>query len=193
MIGDWDQLFRRAIALLMFDHLTKFLKITKLSTQSETDTTVMSTYRGGERYMRIPFQTPARVVRKDVTIVTVKCTSEKAKLLATTLVRLILTRLKINYQIARYKGIFCNGTVMSDIIDDAGARAYTPLSADEMRNPREEDMFLTQRLMVHLNQNLGSIPAFCGMLLTRNAGTCFSMGSTSRLTTSTRRKAWLVF
>ncbi len=42
-----------------------------------------------------------------------------------------------------------------DLLDDAGATCSTSrLSAAEKANPRQDDRFMTQRLITHLNQNI---------------------------------------
>ncbi|KAH8601094.1 hypothetical protein B0O99DRAFT_667549 [Bisporella sp. PMI_857] len=151
LIGDWDHIFNRGIAPLVYNHLVGSLKFDVGGTP---DPTSLSTYRGGERLMKIAFANQASVKRANVSILHLVTTSGKAKTLKDTPVRFIVQNLRINYSTAHYNGLLFNGPVNGDLLDDTGVQCWTPVTAAEMRNPKDEDRFLCQRLITHLNQNI---------------------------------------
>ncbi|KAH6868978.1 hypothetical protein B0T10DRAFT_501963 [Thelonectria olida] len=151
LIGDWDDIFNKGIAPLIYKHFVDSLHIDVLGT---IDATLINNYPGGEKLMKVTFVGSASVRRRDIHTLKLKSVSEKARGLKTSLVRFILERLRVSYSSARYHGLLYNGSVRGDILDDTGATVWTPTTAAEKRNPREEDRFLCQRLITHLNQNL---------------------------------------
>ncbi|KAH6850677.1 hypothetical protein B0I37DRAFT_428923 [Chaetomium sp. MPI-CAGE-AT-0009] len=151
LIGDWDDIFNRGIAPLVYKHFVDSLHIDVFGLM---DATLINNYNGGAKLMKVAFAAPASVVRRDIHTLKVTSVSETARSLNKSLVRFILQRLRISYSTTRYHGLLYNGSVRGDVLDETGATMWTPTTAAEKRNPREEDRFLCQRLMTHLNQNL---------------------------------------
>ncbi len=50
--------------------------------------------------------------------------------------------------------LFRNGNIRNDLTGSDAVRIYTPLNAQELRNPREEDKERARRLLDHLNENI---------------------------------------
>lgn len=50
--------------------------------------------------------------------------------------------------------LFRSGNIRNDLTGSDSVRIYTPLNAQELRNPREEDKERARRLLDHLNENI---------------------------------------
>jgi hypothetical protein len=50
--------------------------------------------------------------------------------------------------------LFRSGNIRNDLTGSDAVRIYTPLNAQELRNPREEDKERARRLLDHLNENI---------------------------------------
>jgi hypothetical protein len=50
--------------------------------------------------------------------------------------------------------LFNSGNIRNDLTGSDAVRIYTPLNAQELRNPREEDKERARRLLDHLNENI---------------------------------------
>jgi hypothetical protein len=61
----------------------------------------------------------------------------------------------LRYQSANFAGTLFNGRIDNDLFaDDDGVYLPTPLTADELRNPRGEDIDAANNLLHHLNENM---------------------------------------
>jgi competence ComEA-like helix-hairpin-helix protein len=69
--------------------------------------------------------------------------------------RVIVDAGRMSYRTKYSSGdLFQSGRIANDLTGSDAVRIYTPLTQQEMRNPREEDKELTRRLLDHLNENL---------------------------------------
>ena len=69
-------------------------------------------------------------------------------------VTVIVEDVTITYSTAHYNGTLYSGSVQDDLLDQNGTDLFIPENAEEKRNPRREDRYLSARLIEHLNTNL---------------------------------------
>ena len=148
LISEWDSIFNSKIAPLIY---TKMIESIKLD-QAKLDKTKLTKYNGGERQVRIGVNGHLQKSRRDITDLTVGCSDGKVLALLNTPVTFILRNMRLAYSTSHFNGMLYNGSVNNDILD--GATVPTPENAYEKRNPRNDDKYLAQRLLKHLNQNL---------------------------------------
>ena len=58
-----------------------------------------------------------------------------------------MQKLRIGYNTNHYNGAIFNGFVGNDLPD--GVTVYAPVSADEKRDPRKEDIYISKKLIEH--------------------------------------------
>jgi hypothetical protein len=69
--------------------------------------------------------------------------------------RVIVERGQMSYRTKFSSGyLFRSGRIANDLTGSDAVRVYTPLSQQELRNPRQEDKELARRLLDFLNENL---------------------------------------
>lgn len=180
LLADWDRIFNSEIAPRVFLAIVDNLSIDV----GALDFTPLARYTGGERRMRISFSGTSSKARYQIeqTGVTIRCNLQALRDLGDSLMVLNIASLRIAYSTQHYKGLIFSGTVKGDLWDDQ--RVPAPESDDEKRNPRKEDMFLTDKLIDHLNYFIEYYNAGCGSIWIRTGALCCWTASTSRHTTN---------
>lgn len=154
LIAEWDTIYQSEIAPKVFRAMVKSIQINVFNA---TDTTVLSNYNGGERYMKVTFHGSTSLAREAFEKppyngkLIINSNSNSAKKL-NDIVMFNLTTMRITYSTQHFHGLLYSGTVNGDILD--GQEVDIPESTEEKRDPRKEDSFLANKLIEHLNYNL---------------------------------------
>ncbi len=149
LIAEWDEIFYNDMLPVIFKKIVDSIRIGNLS----LDLSSTVTYRGKEQLVRVNINgaSPNKTRRGFEDVIILKIVSDQVKALLP-YVLLNVERLKLVYHTAHYSGTLFNGFVGDDLLDDT--ELYIPITEDEKRNPRVEDVFLRNKLIEHLNSNL---------------------------------------
>lgn len=165
LIADWDYIFYRDIAPVLYEKLVKSLAFTGGAKDSGTNKiistgpsklvgsfTPIGQYTGGEVSMLINVRATTKVTRKDL--------GEKLALYSTNSyvqhlhspAVLVLENMTLNYSTPHFNGLLFSGYIGDDLQD--GAELDIVETLEDKRNPRHEDAYLSAKLIEHLNSNL---------------------------------------
>lgn len=159
LLSEWDTIFFTDIAPIVANQIIDSIKIK--DTPINLDLTPINRYTRGERLLRVRVRGEANLPRKDIEELIFITESSPIKELKG-FARIDLGRVRLTYTTAHFQGYLINQYLGDDLWDNA--RALTPLSTREMRNPRKEDGYLIEELLQHLNSNL----EFYNKVLLRN-------------------------
>lgn len=148
LIAEWDSIFFNDIAPLLFERIVRNISIGGFSA---LDLSSESKYKGGNVQMRINLRgNGSNKKRKE--IAQLQLAFNNTALLTNDLVTLTTKNITLRYSTAHYNGVLYSGFAGDDLID--GSLLYTPENANEKRNPRNEDAYIANKLIEHLNSNL---------------------------------------
>ncbi|WP_028978323.1 papain-like cysteine protease family protein [Sporocytophaga myxococcoides] len=148
LISEWDSIFYNDIAPLIFEKIAGNLS---LGSFSAVDFSTETKYKGGNTQMRINLRGSGSNKKRNE-ISQLQISFYNAASLTNDLVTLIIKNVTVRYSTPHYNGILYSGFVGDDLVD--GSTLYTPENANEKRNPKKEDEYMAQKLIVHLNSNL---------------------------------------
>jgi hypothetical protein len=164
LISDWDYIFYRDIAPVLYEKLVKTLNFVGggkddkgkivVNGSSSLDGTFnpIGQYTGGERAMQININATTKSTRKNLgEYLVLYSTNDNVRKLHSPAI-LTLESLTMTYTTPHYNGTLYSGYVGEDMKD--GAILYTPETLEDKRNPRKDDIYIAARLIEHLNSNL---------------------------------------
>lgn len=164
LISEWDRIFYEDIAPLVVNKIIDNLDISWQttpagggSTQTDgfnLDFSTANKYRGGERVITVNFQSNGNVgkVRSELpTHLRVTCGLTEMQAIKNH-VKLLLGRGAIDFETEHFTGTLYRGSINDDLLD--GSSLYVPLNHRDRKNPRQEDLYLSNALIEHLNSNL---------------------------------------
>lgn len=149
LLSDWDQIWNNSVAPILYEKMAATLSIDLIN----YNYTFLNQYTQGERTMSLSFEGGLPKARKDLILFPVGSTSSLVTSLTGTPVRFILRSLRIAYSTRHFSGLWYNGSPNANLLGP-GTTLYAPETAAEMRDPKRDDRYLTQKLIQHLNQNL---------------------------------------
>jgi Papain-like cysteine protease AvrRpt2 len=162
VISDWDQIFYDDIAPLIIKKLINESTIVPLPI-GNFDLTNTNKYSGKEQLLKYNFSASTTKTRAEILHIDILYNFNSAIGLPEreTLIRYLtlnVENLTINYSTAHYNGRIFSGYVGNDLLDTVllapTVSIPTPLNFDEQRNPRNEDIYIVNKLIEHLNSNL---------------------------------------
>ncbi|WP_316793674.1 papain-like cysteine protease family protein [Pedobacter frigoris] len=148
LIAEWDDIFNHDIAPVIFEKIVDSISVQGI----QSDFTSSSKYYGAEQLIRLNLSGTTSNRRMDFpATLELKSNSDTIKLLKQS-VTLNIENTRILYSTSHYNGTLYSGNPGDDLLD--GTTLYIPITPDEQRNPRKEDVYLVNKLIEHLNSNL---------------------------------------
>lgn len=149
LIAEWDDIFYNDMLPVIFKKMVDSIRFGDLP----FDLSTTENYRGNERVIRVNINgaSPGKARRDFPATLTLSINNGIVKTLLP-YVLFNVERLRILYSTPHYNGVLYNGYVGDDLLDDT--LLQIPISADEKRNPRKEDVYLRNKLIEHLNSNI---------------------------------------
>lgn len=148
LIAEWDDIYNNDIAPLLFEKLIDTLHLEEIN----ADYSGASRYKGGEQQMRVRLNGTTTKARFLLPLYIKFFSNSTAFKSIKDSVTVDVGNVTILYSTAHYNGRLFSGYVGDDLLDDT--TLYIPENSDEKRNPRNEDIFIVEKLIVHLNSNL---------------------------------------
>ncbi len=149
LIAEWDDIFYNDIAPLVFEKIMKGVSIENMG----IDISSSNRYKGGERTMQLTFQGLTNLKRIEFpNHIKIKSNNSFAKNLKDFII-LKVEYLKIGYATQHFDGHIYNGWP-NDSLLEKDTDLYIPLSNNEKKDPRKDDRFIVNELIIHLNANL---------------------------------------
>ncbi len=159
VVADWDRIFNDNIAPMILEKLLKTetgqdrLKLSPFT----LDLAPQSKYRGGERLIEVKLRGTSSLRRSDVSNITITYNSPLAGSPRHEIFFNFVTFQAEGVRID-YATEFSNNTILQkslqDDLRDNIPPIFTPLNAQEKRNPRKEDQYVAKQLIQHLNSNI---------------------------------------
>lgn len=156
LIAEWDAIFNRDIAPLLWDAIVESVAVEPIGAGSglALDLTSTQRYQGGDRRMTLRARGGGHPPREDLaTQMRVLATSADARALRS-FATAIVQNVSLSYRTPHFAGPVFRGYAGDDLLDDSGVVLSTPLTSNDLRNPRVEDRYLQQELVDHLNANI---------------------------------------
>ncbi|MEU0485712.1 N-acetylmuramoyl-L-alanine amidase [Streptosporangium sp. NPDC006013] len=154
LISEWNGIFNRDLAPLLFSKLLDSVGISPLS----LDLTPTSRYNGGERTISVRVSGGAHAARNTLPDRMRLHSSSVPAHAVRSFTTLIVENVNLRYQTAHFDGVLHQGFAGGDLLDadfaTSGVQLNTPLTSQDRRNPRKEDRFLAEELIAHLNTHL---------------------------------------
>lgn len=149
LISEWDSIFYNDIAPALFERIVLNISIGGFSA---IDFATERKYKGGEALMKLNLRgNGSNKKRNQITALNIMFNNYAG--LSNDLITLNIKNLTIRYSTSHYNGILYSGFVNNDLYDNVENIA-TPENANEKRNPKKEDQYMADKLIVHLNSNL---------------------------------------
>lgn len=151
LISEWDYIFNNQLLPEIFKVILETIKIDHL----DWDINNTKDYTGGEQKIKIRITNGTySQPRKDLPeYLNIFCNSEVVKRLESGFVRLDIENVQIDYVTDYFQGTLFNGYKGDDLLDE-GCQLKIPLTSRDRKNPRDEDKFIVNELIEHLNSNL---------------------------------------
>jgi hypothetical protein len=154
VIADWDKIFFKNFAPRMIDSVMADVNIS-LKPFAGLNLSRMNNYTGGVQVLQYNLRAGTSLTRAAIEHVFLshlfaagygsRFTNETT---------FIVESLIINYSTRHYRGQIYSGVVGADLLDPKLVDIFTPMNADEQRDPRTEDTYLVTKLIDHLNSNV---------------------------------------
>jgi hypothetical protein len=151
LISEWDTIFYTDIAPYVVDQLSESIKVSSGNASILLDLTLVDRYTKGERRIRLRVAGEANSPRKDIEEMEFHSESTNIKALME-FSTVNIGKVRLTYTTNHFNGYIINRHLGNDLLD--GVKVLTPLSARDMRNPKKEDEYLVEELLLHLNSNL---------------------------------------
>jgi hypothetical protein len=159
LISEWDDIFYNELVPEVLRRIVdENLRFEAALPPSGTaglpfDATVLDTYRGGARNIRVRLRATATgMVRSSLPETLSVLTTPEVQALRHGSVTLRVERVQLNYSTKHFHGPLHNRYVGDDLYD--GVDLYIPLTDADKRSPRIEDALLANELIEHLNSNV---------------------------------------
>lgn len=152
LIAEWDTIFNRDIAPLLYQRVLESVVIEGVGGPGlDVDLTPTQRYEGGDRRMSLRVRGSDQPPREDLAPeLRIRAASTKVQGLRN--VTLDVHRVSLYYSTPFYRGPIYRGHVGDDLLDDVDIPI--PLTKRDRRDPRDEDRWLRQQLLDHLNANV---------------------------------------
>ncbi|KAK6501434.1 hypothetical protein TWF481_009272 [Arthrobotrys musiformis] len=147
-LAEWTTNWNTTLIPKIWKRMVDSLTVDGLS----VDFTDPSSYKGGRQFVTLSVSGKGQAKREDIQFVTISSIDNNIKKLAQSNVEWILKSLRLSYSTKHFNGTLHNGSVNNDFLD--GITIYFPLTEAELKNPKQDDRWLSQRLISHLNRNL---------------------------------------
>lgn len=155
LISEWDAIFYNDIAPILFEGIYNKIGLERIGLGNlhfaGIDFSAEKRYKGGDTIARINLRGNGSNIKRNQ-IERLKITFANTGNLNSNLVTLTIRNVTIRFSTSHYNGTLYNGFIGDDLID--GTEIYTPENANEKRNPKMEDRYLADKLIVRLNSNL---------------------------------------
>ncbi len=155
LIADWDQIFNEHIADLLVESLIDQTKI-RFEPFGTFDLTKTKKYRGGERVIRFNISpniltslTRKQIEQINIVYDSIFASSEEFFDFTT----INVERFRLNYATKFSNDVLISRYLGNDLLDGV-YDIQTPLNNREKRNPKKEDIYVSEQLIEHLNSNL---------------------------------------
>ena len=151
LLSDWDYLFNRDIVPKLFRKIIDSLQLSFFG----LDFTVPD-YQGGEQRLRLYFSGPGlNKSRKELPPDLVLRSLNQDILELGTSMRFDIRQFILKYTTDFYEGFIFQGNAnFQDVLDFNGAKLHIPMNREEQRNPRQDDKYIVNELIAHLNENI---------------------------------------
>ena len=154
-----DEAFHKQLGLLIARAIVNRLEVRLVdkdgneSATLNTDASIGSGYlQGKPMSVSLRFSPPINHKRKDILYIKISIKSGTA---LPSFCNVIIHSGSMIYNTEHYSGALFNyGNISNDLMEGDSAMIFTPLSQNELRNPRKDDIDLVNRLIHHLNSNL---------------------------------------
>lgn len=156
LISEWDTIFNRDIAPLLWDAIVESIAFAPSGGGSglSLDLTSAERYRGGDRRMTLRARGGAHPERDAIApSLRISSTSARARALRD-FTTVIVQDVSLSYTTAHHSGPMHRGYVGDDLLDATGTLLSIPLTRRDRRNPRDEDRRLQADLVDHLNASI---------------------------------------
>jgi Papain-like cysteine protease AvrRpt2/Tectonin domain len=151
-ISKWDQVFNDEIVPKVFEALVR--NSIAIDPFSQIDFTTTAKYHGGDVLMRLNLQANTSLARKDIN--QIRFTYTKSIAYPNEFwpfVTFNIQNINISYTTKHYIGLIINRFLGADLYDGT-PNISTLMNADEQRNPKKEDEYVSKKLIEHLNSNI---------------------------------------
>jgi len=150
LISEWDDIFYND---LIPEVMRKIVDENLFSTPLRFDATLLDTYKGGARNVRVRLRAVSTGrVRSDLPESLQITTTPQVAALNTGSVTLRVEHVELNYSTDHFHGTLHNRSVGDDLYD--GVSLFIPLTTADKRSPRTEDALIANQLIEHLNSNI---------------------------------------
>ncbi|HUM46660.1 MAG TPA: hypothetical protein PLD84_07025, partial [Chitinophagales bacterium] len=154
-----DEAFHKQLGLLIARAIVNRLEVRLVdkdgneSATLNTDASIGSGYlKGKPMPVSLRFSPPINHSRKDVLYVKISIRTGTA---LPPFCNVIIHSGSMMYSAEHYSGsLFNYSNISNDLMEGDSAMIFTPLTQNELRNPRKDDIDLVNRLIHHLNSNL---------------------------------------
>ena len=147
-ISEWSRIWDKQVAQAIYLKMFESIHVDGIS----LDFTPLNDYRGGSKIMRVSMAGQGQRTREQIQFLTFRCGNAFVRRLKDSGVEWNLRYLRLSYSTAHFNGLLHNGSVNNDLFDDV--TIFAPLTEAELKDPRKDDRWFTQRLIKHLNQNI---------------------------------------
>ena len=161
VVADWDRIFNEHIAPKVFEKLLSDVGGNSrlvISPIPNADLTADYKYTGGNRLVTLNLRATTSLRRSDVEHVSIQFNSlldghpaQKNEFF--NFVTFSLNSIRLDYATNFNHNTIINRAINDDLRDNV-LPIPTPLNADEKKNPRKEDIYMSEQLIQHLNSNL---------------------------------------
>ena len=159
-----DRLFVEQLGAAIAETFTRLLVFSAVTAGGEVplpiDATLVSEFRHKEKLyisLRVGGNLPA-VQRKNIQYIKISNRDRNGKSLNDYIpsnTKVIVRSGSMRYRTNHFSGtLFQSGSINNDLTDADDVRIYTPLSPEELRRPKNEDVEAANQLIHHLNENL---------------------------------------
>jgi hypothetical protein len=162
LLSDWNTIFNNSIAPTLFKAMIQAIQIDVTT----VNVTALDNYTGGQIYMTAYVNGRGGRTRMDITRIGFG-TNEKPpgtsagptpngplQSLQVTPVTFDLISASLNYSTNHYNGVLFDRMLYIDLLNPAPQTFDAPERSEERRNPRVDDMYISNRLLQHLNSNI---------------------------------------
>ncbi|KAK6527387.1 hypothetical protein TWF281_010567 [Arthrobotrys megalospora] len=147
-ISEWSDIWNAQIAPKIYQAMFESVHMDGLA----IDFAKLNDYKGGSQLMRVSFNGTGQATREQIQFIVLSCQNTYVATLKLCNVEWNMKTLRISYSTQHFNGLLYSGNVNNDIFDDV--TVHCPLTEGEIKNPRQDDRWLSQRLITHLNRNL---------------------------------------